>query len=78
MRAEFLTPANQEFLAAADFYEAQAPGLGKTSSSMSRPPSSSSPNSLTLVPEVPLARGESTYIGFPIHLCTGLKGTFCG
>ena len=29
MRAEFLTPANQEFLAAADFYEAQAPGLGE-------------------------------------------------
>jgi len=29
MRAEFLTPANQEFLAAIDFYEAQAPGLGE-------------------------------------------------
>jgi plasmid stabilization system protein ParE len=29
MRAEFLTPANQEFLAVVDFYEAQAPGLGE-------------------------------------------------
>ena len=29
MRAAFLTPTNQEFLAAIDFYEAQAPGLGE-------------------------------------------------
>lgn len=28
MQAQFLTPASQEFLAAVDFYEAQAPGLG--------------------------------------------------
>ena len=29
MRVEFLTPASREFLAAIDFYEAQAPGLGE-------------------------------------------------
>ena len=28
MRTHFLTPAAQEFLAAVEFYEAQAPGLG--------------------------------------------------
>ncbi len=29
MRVQFLTPASQEFLAAIDFYEVQAPGLGE-------------------------------------------------
>ena len=29
MRVEFLTPANQEFLAAIDYYQARAPGLGE-------------------------------------------------
>ena len=29
MRAHFLTPASQEFLEAVDYYEGQAPGLGK-------------------------------------------------
>ena len=29
MRVHFLTPASQEFLAAIDYYESQAPGLGE-------------------------------------------------
>lgn len=29
MQIEFITPASQEFLAAIDFYEVQAPGLGE-------------------------------------------------
>ena len=29
MQIQFITPASQEFLAAVDFYEGQAPGLGE-------------------------------------------------
>jgi len=29
VQIEFITPASQEFLAAIDFYEVQAPGLGE-------------------------------------------------
>jgi len=73
MRVQFITPAAQEFLAAVDFYETQAPGLGNEFIL-------DVADSLILAQEFPpsalpgqLAPGGSTCTGFRIRSCIGLR-----